>query len=146
MPKRFKWSIISFTALLVGALDYMLYRQDTYIGALSVFPAMPFHWGYGFFAYYFPDFLWAFSFIFGSFAILSPFKRNTVLCLLITVAYGCAWELAQHLDWISGTADWIDIGMYIAAAISAVIIKHYILRRDQHEKDTGNSFDNRPAA
>lgn len=129
MQKRFRWSIISIAALLIGAIDYMLYRQDTHIGALSIFPAMPFHWGYDFFAYYFPDFLWAFSLIFGLFAILSPSKQNTVLTLLITVAYGCIWELAQHLDWISGTADLIDAGMYIAAAIIAVIIKYIILRR-----------------
>ena len=130
MRLRLRWSVISVVSLLCGALDYMLYRQDTYIGALSIFPGMPFHWGYDFFAYYFPDFLWAFSLIFGLFSILSPLKQNTVLCLLITVAYGYTWELAQYLNWISGTADWIDVVMYIAAAISAVMIKYIILRRD----------------
>lgn len=130
MQKRFKWSIVSIAALLLGALDYMLYRQDTYIGALSIFPAMPSHWGYGIFAYHFPDFLWAFSLIFGLFTIISPTQKNSALCLLITVTYGGLWELGQSIGWISGTADLIDVGMYITAALSAVIIKYSILRRD----------------
>lgn len=130
MRLRLRWSVISVVSLLCGALDYMLYRQDTYIGALSIFPGMPFHWGYSFFAYYLPDFLWAFSLIFGLFTILSPLHKNTLLCSILTAAYGSLWELGQFLDWISGTADWIDVGMYIAAAISAVMIKHIILRRD----------------
>lgn len=130
MPKRLKWSIVSICSLILGALDYMLYRQDTYIGSLSIFPAMPYHRGYGFFAYHFPDFLWAFSLMFGLFAIFSPIQKNTISCLFITVAYGGLWELGQSLGLISGTADLIDVSMYVAAAISAVIIKYITLRRD----------------
>lgn len=130
MGKRVKWSIASIISLLVGTMDYMLYRQDTHIGSLSVFPAMPTHWGYDFFAYYFSDFLWAFSLIFGLFAILAPMKKHTMLCGSITIAYGGLWEYMQHLGWVSGTADWIDIFMYIAAVLIAVIIKNIIIRRD----------------
>ena len=129
MQKRFTWCIYSITALLLGFLDYILYRQDTYIGALSIFPAIPHHWGYNFFAYYFPDFLWAFSLSFGLFAVLAPEKHKTTLCFLLTVTYGSLWEFCQHHGWISGTADFVDLCMYVAAASAAVIIKYTILRR-----------------
>lgn len=130
MRTRLKWSIFSIAALLIGALDYALYRQDTYIGAIFPLPALPFHWGYDFFAYYFPDFLWALSLSFGLFAILAPNKNKTMLCSIITSAYGGFWELLQHIGLVSGTADWVDICMYITAVLTAVMIKYSILRRD----------------
>ena len=130
MRKRLRWCVMSICALFAGALDYTLYRQDTYIGSLAFWSPLPFHWGYDFFAYYLPDFLWAFSLTFALFAILSPAKRKTILCSILTTVYGCFWEFAQHFAWVSGTADYMDILMYLAASFLAVVIKIHALRRD----------------
>ena len=131
MKKRLFWLGLSAGALFLGALLYSFFRQDTYIGKLvakiflldvSVTNSMQ-----GFFAWYFPDCLWAFSLTCTLFSITLPQGRQQVVWCVVSLAWGILWEVLQLVSVVSGTADLWDVIMYIIAVFSAAMIN--ILKR-----------------
>ena len=123
----------SLTALLAGALDYGLFRQDTYIGRLVAQLLNIGEIGFvcGFLAWYLPDYLWMLALSLAIFAVTEPRKKDLPVWAAVLALYGSGWELAQHIDLVSGTADWLDIIMYIMAVGSAVMIKLLLTRREK---------------
>ncbi len=111
--------VLGIFSLSVGGLIYIVFRPDTLIHTLvSSFMPLPRECicQNSFIRFYLPDALWAFSL--GCF--LSTLLENRLIFALIVAGYGIAWELAQALSIISGTADLIDVGMYVIAALAVV--------------------------
>ena len=120
---------LSGMALLVGAVIYGVFRQNTYIGALvaNLLHIPPLQQTVSI-AFYLPDFLWSFSLTSLLLAVFSPTKKLAALFGIVTSVYGALWELLQYSGAISGTADILDVVLYFTAAWLAVIINHHITK------------------
>ena len=133
--ERFRWAIYSFLALAFGALLYGVYRQDTYIGGMIsalISTSLPVdNWISAFAAWYFPDYLWAFSMNCALFAIMLPKGRGVLLWCSVALSSGVLWEILQFYDLVSGTADLWDIFMYSMAAFSAAMIALFIKKESK---------------
>lgn len=125
--KRFWWLLYSLLSLGIGALMYVFYRQDTYIGGLIgeiISVSLPIHDIFSAFAaWYFPDFLWMFSLTCALFSIMLPKGKNLLLWCCVAFFMGALWEFLQWRDVVSGTADWWDVILYSMAVILAAIIE-----------------------
>lgn len=128
MKNRLKMLTICVISLIIGLIIYIFLRPEAYISEItrtvlkiklqpekSLVPA----------SFYLPDFLWSLSLCCGLYAIY-PLKRYTWLWGAITFLYGCLWELMQVLCVVSGTADTIDIFLYLTAAVTVVIINYFL--------------------
>lgn len=134
MRRRLVWIFNSFLYLLMGALLYALYRQDTGIGKLfgaflgfslpvnSLFSKLC--------AWFLPDFLWMVSLICALFAVWLPTEKGTLFLCGLALTVGVLWETAQYYGVVSGTGDLWDVLMYGIAAVFAAIIK----RKSKKEK------------
>ena len=125
--------LCSAFALILGAILYGLYRQDTYVGGIAgniIGVSLPVGNAFSVCAaYYLPDFLWMFSMVCALFAVTLP-EGSLTICLCCLAAFlGIAWELMQLWDFVSGTADVHDVFLYSMAVISAAIISSLKKRR-----------------
>lgn len=125
----------SLTALLAGALDYGFFRQDTHIGRLvaqllGVEEEIRGRY-YGILAWYLPDYLWMLALSLMIFAITDLQRYGVTVWSLVLMLYGCGWELAQYVGLVSGTADWLDVILYIMAVCTAVMINLLLMRREK---------------
>ncbi len=89
----------------------------------AVFP------GSRFLRYYFPDYMWGYSLTFGVYAIFLPSKRLCLYPACITSVVGGLWELLQYTHTVTGTGDWMDVLLYIAAGMNAVMINYAEMRK-----------------
>lgn len=123
---RIFWITLSSVACLAGAFLYGLCRPSTYIGSfMATAFSLPLNTGgilYPFFAYYLPDYLWAFALAGALHAVFLPIKRGSIAIALLTSSYGILWELGQFHGVVKGTADPIDNILYVLAALTAVSI------------------------
>ena len=71
--------------------------------------------------FYVPDFLWGFSLTCGLVAILTNKYIDIFICGFIALICGVIWEVLQYFNIASGTFDFLDILMYLSAAIVVVI-------------------------
>ena len=124
--------LICAGSLSLGAVIYLFSRPDAYVSILFskifhinriqvLFPSIV--------SYYIPDFLWAVSLCSGLIALV-PIKWNALWGIL-TALYGVLWEGLQFICAVNGTADIIDIIMYLSAAISVVMINYFIKMREE---------------
>lgn len=125
----------SLAALLAGALDYGIFRQDTYIGRMVAqllsIDEKEVIFACGLLKWYLPDYFWMLALSLALFAVTNPQKKELAVWVAVLALYGSGWELAQHIGLVSGTADWLDVIMYIMAVGSAVMIKLLLTRREK---------------
>ena len=121
-------ALMCLSSLLLGCLLYILFRPNSYIGELfgrfGVVQAarrLTETLNCGFFRYYFPDYLWAFSLCFGLCAVQN--MLSVMQCALIAVLCGVLWEVGQCAGFWSGTGDAADIAMYVLAGCTVTIIQ-----------------------
>ena len=126
MKKRLLWLVYSAIALVLGALMYGLFRQNTYIGKIVGMVIGSGRtvdgWFSGLCAWYLPDYLWVFSLSCVLFSIMLPKGKQIILWSGIAFSIGALWELLQMLEVVSGTADLCDIFLYGLAALTAAIV------------------------
>ena len=128
--------IMSAVALIIGGAMYVLFRENTYV-AEAINSVCDIDWMRSllscfksdFAMYYLPDFLWAFSMCTGLLSIFSVTKIRLIIIAFVTVLAGALWEALQYADIVRGTGDVIDILLYLAASIIAVVINYYFIRR-----------------
>ena len=133
MRKRLFWVLCSVFGLIIGAVLYGLYRQDTHVGKFvgNIFGiSLPVDNGFSVCAaYYLPDYLWMFSMACALFAVRLPNGKQTICLCCLAILVGVAWELMQMWGVISGTADIHDVILYSMAVITAAIISTLKKRR-----------------
>lgn len=129
MSKRVLNGILCSITLLTGCVVYIIFRPTTFVALifdniLTVDIARDnlSFLSCDFIKYYIPDLLWSFSLGCGLIAILNPKIKGVIYCCLVSLLYGCLWEILQYFQIVSGTFDIYDIVMYLLAAIIAVII------------------------
>ena len=133
MNSRIKMIIICILCLLLGAAIYLLSRTDTYLNhmsykifrietAMCILPTG--------ISFYLPDFLWAAALCSGLFA-LWPLGINGFIWGIITFLYGALWELLQLFSVVKGTADLIDVMLYLMAAFAVVMINYFLKTRKE---------------
>jgi len=120
--------ISSIVTLFSGGAIYILYRENSYISNfIEVFIDLNFLRNTfkplecDFIKYYLIDYLWALSLISGL-KLLFTTKKETLRICLFVFSLGFIWETLQFLNIISGTGDILDVFMYLAAVVTAVII------------------------
>ncbi len=120
--------ILSIFTLFLGGVIYTLYREDTYISnIIETFIDLSFMrnvfnpFECDFIKYYLIDYLWALSLNSVLNSLFTTKKEMLLICLLV-FSLGSIWEILQFSNIISGTGDILDIFMYLAASITAVII------------------------
>lgn len=120
---------VGSTSLLAGGLLYICFRERTYFArlvswmdAVADLQTACRSVRSDFLRYYLPDFLWGVSL--GSFlqAINLPKKWGVLICGVVVLLLGSSWELMQLLGVASGTADILDVLMYLAAGAVTVFI------------------------
>lgn len=120
--------ILSIVTLFLGGTIYILYRENSYISNFienfidltilrNTFKLLECK----FIKYYLIDYLWALSLVSGLNTLFITKKETLRICLFVFIL-GTIWEVLQFFNIISGTGDIIDIFMYLAAVITAVII------------------------
>lgn len=123
--KTFWFWVIGIFSLILGFLIYLLFRENTiittqisYIINLVPFRNM-FTWAESdFLKYYLVDFLWALSLSCGLHIIFEPKIKVSLICSLVVIALGTAFELLQFFNIINGTGDILDAVSYILAALT----------------------------
>ena len=138
---RKKAVALSAVCLLSGLAIYVFLRTDTYFHAMLPDAARDFFGGIsnsvpsnlftGFLRYYFVDFLWGASLTFALCAVSHEIKRkNIIISALVSLAVGILFEFAQLFSLVSGTFDFADIAMYVAASAlcAAICLKFFRVR------------------
>lgn len=139
MSGRIKHVISMMISLLCGLFIYILFRPQTYISKL-VFEFIPFKWNeidydnaiVSFLGFYFADFLWCFSLASGLCFVLFKDSHSVVICCLIAFVCGVFWEIGQMIHLFGGTADILDVLMYLLAACTRYIFN---IKEKRYEKD-----------
>ena len=67
--------------------------------------------------YYLPDTLWSYSFCAALCAIYAPKDNGIWICVLCSIAFGVAWEIAQLFEQVPGTFDLFDFATYVFGAL-----------------------------
>ena len=133
MKKRFFWLMCAAIALIIGAILYGLYRQDTYVGKIvGIALGKPLQVNSAFsacMAYYLPDFLWMFALVCSLLTVMLPRGKHMLFWCLFAFLLGTLWELLQLWGVVPGTADVHDVILYSMAAITAAIISSLKKRR-----------------
>ena len=140
MTKRRMYLFLCASSLFLGALLYIIFRENSYIGIaanhFAVISASRKIFAFlscNFVKFYLPDFLWCFSLCCGLFAIYLPTNRIAFICTFSAVSLGCIWELLQYVDFVSGTGDICDVLMYLLSGIVCTVIN--LLRSGNHEEN-----------
>ena len=134
MSKRNLNILLSISALVIGGLIYILFRDNSYIAILfNHIPIIQYIRQHvttlrvHFIKFYLPDLLWGFSLCSGLHAIYLPNAKTSVLCGITAFSCGAIWEIMQYMGILSGTGDLLDVLMYLFGCLVCIIIN---LRRD----------------
>lgn len=128
IPRKTAYILAGSLSLLAGCFIYIGFRSNTYIAKLATLcvdlkPLQAWLRPYAgnFLMFQLPDFLWGLSL--GCFlqALHMPNGLGSLYCGVTVFACGTAWELLQLLHFIPGTADFLDILMYLSASILTAI-------------------------
>lgn len=129
MSKRSQNILLCAVALVVGAVIYILYRDNTYISRWFSYIAfvrslrtMANGYASNFVGFYLPDLLWGFSLSCGIQAIYLPGRRGVFISATVAFICGVLWEVLQWTDLVSGTGDIWDILMYFAGSVLSTLI------------------------
>ena len=144
MKRRLFLVIASLICLISGLIIYIFLREGTFIHLffeknffvreISAFSADNFF--VSFLKYYFVDYLWCVSLSFLLTAISYEISfRKIVFISVSSSLFGILLEAAQFFSVINGTADFIDVSMYVAAgvfsaAFNIVIFNKALSRRE----------------
>lgn len=129
MAVRTKNCFLSVSALLAGAILYILFRPHTYIAeAFERYTwiteirerIQPFSCNVV--CFYLGDFLWMFALCCGFYGIILPNRKESIICFTVCALCGIAWEMLQWSGIVTGTGDWVDIIMYVLACVASGII------------------------
>ena len=115
-------------SLLTGALIYVFAGGNTYINKIITVPSIPKNdtiFG-ELVRCYLADALWAYALTFSLSIFINRFCAG-----VIAFSFGLIWEIYQKYSIISGTFDIVDIIMYLAASMLAVLIIHLNKRRNR---------------
>ncbi len=125
-------TLISICSLLLGTLLYTMLRENTYI---SIFIRSIIHidttaisagfLNNAFLKYYFPDFLWSLSLAAILHVVIVPSNYGSIICSTLSTLTGICFELFQHIGFISGTGDFLDIFSYALAGLLISILYLY---------------------
>ena len=125
-------ALLSFSSLATGAVIYIITRPESYIGKLATNSTFLQHlrsicFSHSFYVIgcYLSDYLWALSFC----CVLNLIffsKKEHIYSPILVIFVGILWETAQYFRIISGTSDFWDILMYIAAGCTSVIINNLL--------------------
>lgn len=124
---RIKLLIISFCSLLLGFVIYLVFNQQTPISAwvIEIYPkaylSMPRNVFTKAITNFGADFLWLFSFTMLVQFILWLQKKQTQL-LIICSLLGVLFELMQRFGFANGTADILDVVVYVLGCVVAIIM------------------------
>lgn len=132
---------IAIISLLMGLLIYLVYRENTYIAKyvsnlinLNLLDAIFLPFENNFLKYYFVDFLWAFSFCCGLYAIYKPMIVGSIGLTFAVFLFGSAYEFLQYIGIINGTGDIADIILYLLAALAVNLINFIIIKKEEKMK------------
>ena len=138
MKKKTFNIFLSLLSLSIGGFIYISTRPDSYVSVVaeSVISLDNIRACFSFLdieliKYYLPDFLWSLSLTCALFAI----NKSTVQVTSIAVICGVLWEVSQATGLISGTADILDILMYLTAIIVAVLINKKGVFKNEKEQN-----------
>lgn len=109
--------INSLTAVAAGGLIYVFLAKGTYINDFFGTEGTSASFITEILRNYAADFLWAYGMCFALITVISPRAALVVSCV-----FSGAWEAAQAFGIISGTGDFIDFILCVAASITAVMI------------------------
>lgn len=131
MSRHKQYGILCTTCLLLGGGCYFFLRPDTYVSQIfsSVFKqgkqsAVAWKLAAG---GYLGDFFWGMALCFAFLIIHDPGKRVVVSAWCgASFLCGCLWELMQFLGIVNGTADVVDIAIYLLAGVFSVIISEKV--------------------
>lgn len=125
MNKKIKMLVLCLVCLSLGTLIYLLTRPDAYI-SIVVYKLFKFKnmktIVFPFVSFYIPDYLWGVA-LCSCLNAVCPYE-NTILWGVITFLYGTLWECLQLFSLVNGTADIIDVSMYLLAAITVILINY----------------------
>lgn len=133
----------SVIALFLGAIIYLLFREDTFfsnhVRRYVSFPkvltnALPNEIGV-FIKYYLADMAWAYALTFAVGAVFEGDNGQLLLSGIISLGFEALVEEFQKTRWIPGTFDWKDVALEAAASVFALILIKYIERENNYEKD-----------
>ena len=123
MSKRIKNAVLMLFSLIIGLILYVFYRPETYISKLFFFilpnirvQNLAHPVGNLVLGCYAPDFLWGFSLSCGLCVVFSGNWKCTEICCFTAFLCGLIWEIGQFFGLFSGTADTLDILVYLLAA------------------------------
>lgn len=125
--KRIVLMILGVLFLIVGLLLYILFNQNAYISKTICRLFMIPHITYEhniltmLITYYGADLLWSVSFCLIVQLILFIKKRKTILLVICSVL-GITYEIMQCFGLAAGTADIVDVIVYILGSLVAIII------------------------
>ena len=131
MSRRGLNILLGGLSLTVGGLLYICFREGTYVAQLlscingitelqAICRPIRSH----FLRYYLPDFLWGLSLGCYLQAVHLPERHGVFICGSVVVVLGAGWEFAQFMNIVSGTADLLDVLMYLAAGVVTVIMNY----------------------
>ena len=129
MSQRLRNVLLGTASLVLGGFIYVMFRENAFIA--KCFEQLEFilrlrnMMGFcsnDFLKYYFPDFLWGFSLCCGLHVIYEPQVKGSLMCGLMALFCGIAWELLQFWKFVGGTGDYVDIIMYLLASCTCIII------------------------
>lgn len=126
MSNRRLYALLCALSLTAGAVLYILFRQNSYVAVLCsqwfdlhTIQAHLQEGPWDLFRYYLPDLLWSFSLSCGLASILGT---ATKVWFGSGFFFGCLWELLQLIGIVSGTADSLDILMYLTGSLLCIFI------------------------
>ena len=122
MSNRQKYLLISTVSLFLGGLCYILLRSDTYVSQIFCLHTILNIQTCKFLCFYLPDFLWCVALSMCLMWVYDPDFSGRTLCAGCAFVCGCIWELLQYIGPVGGTADLLDIAMYLLASISATLL------------------------
>lgn len=130
MSARKQSLLIGILLLLAGGIIYILFREETHIAGIfnniSAISAVRQSLGSfsdnDFLRFYFPDYLWGLSLCCCLLAICIPEGIGIYACGGTAILTGIVWELLQYLYIVSGTGDIVDVGMYIFAGLTGILV------------------------
>ena len=131
---------IVMLALVIGALVYIVLRENAYISKIfrnnhlvTGVRVLLDSGGWYVVSCYLPDFLWGLGLTCGLMLVFEPSKLGCVYCALVGILCGVVWETLQILQIVFGTGDILDIFMYISAATISFFINIKGERNDEEK-------------
>lgn len=137
---RIGYVLGALISLVLGVFIYIVFRKGTYLHIVlpetidlkleHIREATGENSFISFLKYYFVDFLWGFSLCFSLFSTVDFRRKSRIITVaFVSSVWGILFELAQLFSFTQGTFDFIDISMYILAAVFAALINKTIIKR-----------------